>query len=122
MILGIGTDIVNCNRIEKIFSSNSKIERIFSDKEIDICKGNIQSLSGRFAAKEALIKAVKIPMNINFKEIEIEQDEFGSPIISNLLVDRIGKILNKKVQGYVSISHENEFAIAFVVLESKDEK
>ena len=87
-IFGIGTDIVNIKRMTKTLKSkdNNFKRRIFSKKEIIYCekKKNPSSFyAKRFAAKEALSKALGtgIRKGINFKDIEILNDNFGKPFI-----------------------------------------
>ena len=87
-IFGIGTDIVNINRMKKSFKKNSKSfkNKIFSKNEIIYCEKKRDPYSfyaKRFAAKEALSKALGtgIRKGINFKDIEILNDSFGKPSI-----------------------------------------
>ena len=88
-IFGIGTDIVNIKRMEKIFikKNNNFKNRIFSKREILYCENKKKSYSyyaKRFAAKEALSKALGtgIRKGINFKDIEILNDKMGKPYIN----------------------------------------
>ncbi len=109
MIKGVGIDIVKISRIESILKNNEKhfLKRVFTDKEISYAKGFLnrsERLAGRFAAKEAIIKATgkKIPMN----EIEILNDEKGMPY--------------SNISGItLSISHEKEYAIAIALYEEE---
>lgn len=120
MILGIGCDIVNINRIKTVFSSMEKKKRIFSDAEISLCCDNYEKLAGRFAVKEAVIKAMdykKIPL----KKIETVNTPTGKPILSQSCLEEIYRIF-PKVRINISISHEREYAIAYVVMETIDEK
>ena len=86
-IFGIGTDIVNIKRIQKTLKvSNNFKRRIFSKNEIIYCekKRNPSSFyAKRFAAKEALSKALGtgIRKGINFKDIEIINNNYGKPTI-----------------------------------------
>ena len=87
-IFGIGTDIVNIKRMEKSINRYDKKfkKRIFSDNEIIYCekKKNPSSFyAKRFAAKEALVKALGtgIRKGIKFKYIEITNDSYGKPSI-----------------------------------------
>ena len=88
-ILGIGTDIVNIDRLAKNFKKNSSRfkNKIFSLKEISYCnkkKNTIASFAKRFAAKEAFVKAIGTGFTnkIKFNEIEISNDKLGKPLIS----------------------------------------
>ena len=125
-IFGIGTDIVNIKRMEKTLKGkniNFK-KRIFSKNEIIYCekKKNPSSFyAKRFAAKEALSKALGtgIRKGINFKDIEILNDNFGKPSIqlkgstANFLKK---KIKNKKYSIYLSLSDDVPWAQATVVV------
>ena len=128
-IFGIGTDIVNIKRIKKTLSSrNNKFKRrIFSESEINYCekKKNPSSFyAKRFAAKEAFSKALGtgIRKGINFKDIEISNDNNGKPFIK--LSSKLKNIINKrfktiKVNVFLSVSDEKKHSIAFVVIEKK---
>ena len=129
MIIGCGIDLVKIERIEKIIKKwgNNFILRIFTSSEKEYCekkKGNkYQSYAGKFAAKEALLKALGLGLReANWKEIEIKNDKLGQPIINTS-----GKLKNiasiKGVRKYfISISHTKEYAIAQVVLEGTLDK
>ena len=129
LIVGCGIDLVKIERIEKIIKrwGDNFIFRIFTPLEIEYCekkKGNkFQSYAGKFAAKEALLKALGLGLReANWKEIEIKNDELGQPII-----DTSGKLRNiasaKGVSKYfISISHTKEYAAAQVILEGLFDK
>ena len=86
-IFGIGTDIVNIKRMQKTLRVNEKFKkRIFSKSEINYCEKKKYPSSfyaKRFAAKEALSKALGtgIRKGINFKDIEIINNNYGKPSI-----------------------------------------
>ena len=128
-IFGIGTDIVNIKRLEKSLKKNNKNfkNRIFSKKEIQYCEKKKKSSSyyaKRFAAKEALSKALGtgIRKGINFKDIEILNDNFGKPSINlkgstaNFLRRKIKK---KKYFIYLSLSDDMPWAQATVIISYK---
>jgi len=109
-ILGIGTDIVNIQRIKKVLKSknNTFKKRVFSEKEIAYCEKKKNSSSfyaKRFAAKEALSKALGtgIRKGINFKDIEIVNDNFGKPSI--LLKGTTATFLKKKIKNKKYLIH-----------------
>lgn len=124
LIVGCGIDLVKIERIEKIIKrwGDNFIFRIFTPLEIEYCekkKGNkFQSYAGKFAAKEALLKALGLGLReANWKEIGIKNNELGQPII-----DTSGKLKNiasaKGVSKYfITISHSKDYAIAQVILE-----
>lgn len=123
MIYGIGMDIVKIDRIKKLTDKYGDrfIRRILSGSEIAILHWNrrYSYIAGRFAAKEAIYKAMGKTYDINFKEIEILNDDNNKPYIGDL--NRIEKELNinrnKRLNIHISISHEMDYAISFVVME-----
>ena len=124
-IFGIGKDIVNVKRMQKILKHNRRFKkRIFSSNEINYCekKSNPSSFfAKRFAAKEALSKAIGtgIRKGINFKDIEIINNNYGKPTIklrgstANFLKK---KIKNKKYSIYLSLSDDTPWAQATVIV------
>ena len=125
-IFGIGTDIININRIKKsLRGKNTNFKnRIFSKKEILYCenkKNAFKYFAKRFAAKEAFSKALGtgIRKGINFKDIEISNDNFGKPFIKlsgstkNFLKR---KIKAKKYSIYLSLSDDVPWAQATVII------
>lgn len=123
-ILGIGIDIVEVNRIKKILKENrSFIDRIYTKHERSSCIGNkkVFCYAKKYAAKEAFVKALGTGFRcgINFKYIEIKNDKLGKPFI------KIDKVLSHKIKKkhkiknfniFLSLSDENKYAIASVVI------
>ncbi len=114
MILGIGVDIVNCDRFLEKVEDRAFLNKIFDEKEISYCssKGIVayQSYAGTFAAKEAFSKALGEGFGkLKPKDIVVERDSLGKPYIVNKYKN-IGNI-------FLSISHEKDNAIAFVIVE-----
>lgn len=122
MIIGVGTDIVEIDRIEKaIKSSSCFLEKIFSQEELQYLKSrklSAQSAAGGFAAKEAVSKALGTGFRgFSIKDIVILRNELGKPYVilkgkAEILAKRSGKY-----SIHLSISHERKNAIAFAVLE-----
>ncbi len=124
MIKGLGTDIIEIERVkQKVEKPLGFLEKVYSSEEINICeeKGGLkyQSYAGRFAAKEAFIKAVGVSWidEFNLNDIEILNEASGKPFIRLR-----GKIEDwSKMQKisfiHVSISHTKEYATATVILE-----
>ncbi|MCF8462367.1 MAG: holo-ACP synthase [Rickettsiaceae bacterium] len=122
MIVGIGVDLINKNRIADILSKyNSKfVEKILGDAELEIY-GNLSQnhhvnyLSKRFAAKEALSKALGTGIGkfVQFNNINILNDSSGKPYLKNFNSSTLA-IDIAKVK--ISISDEKDMAIAFVVV------
>ena len=122
MIYGIGIDIVKIERMKKAVSrwNNNFLDRIFTENEIRYAykkKDPYLSLSVRFAAKEALIKAVGTSVPVSFKEIEVLNQEGGRPFIN--VTGRLRTFFdNNTIRcAHVSLSHEQEYGVACVVLE-----
>ena len=125
-IFGIGTDIVNIKRMKKALKSkNSNFKkRIFSKNEIIYCekrKNPSSFYAKRFAAKEALSKALGtgIRKGINFKDIEILNDNFGKPSIQlkgSTAIFLKKKIKNKKYSIYLSLSVVGPWAQSTVIV------
>ena len=122
-IHGIGVDQVNLNRIRKILDkSKSKFEaRCFTSHEIEYAnKFNdpAKRLGARFAAKEAVMKSLgKGWRDLKWKEIEITGG--GKPTVN--LYGNASQLAETNKVGtiHVSLSHEKETAIAFVISENK---
>ena len=125
-IFGIGTDIVNIKRVDKILRKNGGNfkKRIFSNREIIYCdnKKNPSSFyAKRFAAKEAFTKALGTGINkgISLKNIEIFNDTLGKPKIKlGHQVDNFlkAKIKKKKYNIYLSLSDDAPWAQATVII------
>ncbi len=109
--IGIGTDIVDVNRFKaKPLKNNLNFyKKIFSDSEIKYCqkfRSSYEHFAGKFAIKESVIKAIS--EKISFSEI-ITSHSKNKPKI--LLKNK----LNDKYDFLISVSHEKNFAIAFVI-------
>ncbi len=120
MITGIGCDIVQISRIKNILSKPRTINKIFAKQEIDYCqqfKKCEERYAGRFAAKEALLKALGkgLLADIKLKEIIVENNEIGKPFFRFQDKRKIEQL--DKVNIELSISHEKDYAIAFVIIE-----
>ena len=126
-ILGIGVDIVENSRINKLLKNKLFIKRIFSNSEILIAtkiKDKNNYYSKRFAAKEAFVKSAGTGFrnNLNFKDISIINDKMGNP--SFIIIEKIKKIIKKKFKVtsfnfFLSISDEKKYSVAYVILQKK---
>ena len=115
-ILGIGADIEETARIAAL--KPAALKRVFTEAELAYClplKNAAQSLAARFAAKEAVIKALPFD-GIALKKIEIIKDKSGKPQIK--LHDKRGKDIKFKV----SLSHAAAYATAFGVAYKENAK
>ena len=125
-IFGIGTDIVNIKRMEKSIkkNGNSFKNKIFSRNEICYCENKqnpFRFYAKRFAAKEALSKALGtgIRKDINFKNIEITNNNYGKPSIE--LKGSTATYLKKKIKSkkyfiHLSLSDDVPWAQATVII------
>ena len=126
-ILGIGVDIVQNKRIRILLRNKNFIKRTFGENEIRISKKNVNKtnyFAKRFSAKEALAKALGTGLrnNLNFKDIEILNDKLGKPYYFKS--NKINKIIYtrfkiRKFDLFLSISDENDYSIAFTILQVK---
>ena len=124
MIYGIGTDIVEVERVEaslRQFGDAFAIRILHSSELAEYQNSKIKSrfLAKRFAAKEALSKAIGTGLRapVTFQNIAISHDALGKPVI--LLADELQAFLDAKniQQLHLSVSDEKNLAAAFVVLE-----
>jgi holo-[acyl-carrier protein] synthase len=124
-IYGIGSDIVDINRIKKALKNKNFKKRIFSSQEIKFINSKFNktaSYSKRFAAKEAFSKAIGtgISGGVSFKDISIMNDKSGKPYIMLLGKTKsiVEGIIKKKYKIFLSISDEKNYALATVVISS----
>ena len=117
-ILGIGTDIIEIDRIKDAINNVKTFKkRVFTEAEIEHVekrKNPYPSYAGRFAAKEAVSKAIGTGFRgFNLVDIEISNDELGKPYINfhNSLKESM-----KNVKFQISISHSKEYAVSTVIL------
>ncbi len=122
MIYGIGIDLVKIDRMKDAHEKWGLrfFERVFTENEITYCfqkKVPYPSLAVRFAAKEALIKAIGSEIAVNMKDIEIINQENGKPLVE--VKGKVKKFFNTKgiTHCHISLSHEREYGIGSVVLE-----
>ena len=126
-ILGVGVDLVENCRIKKSLKNHFFLKRIFSSSEISIAKkkrNKISYYSKRFAAKEAFVKSLGSGFrdDLNFKDVTVINDKQGKPLF--LITDKIKKIIKKRFKisrfnFFLSISDENKYSIAYVILQKK---
>ena len=118
MVLRTGVDLIEISRIEEVVSRHGKhyLKRIYTPAELEICGKRAESLAGRFAAKEAVAKALGCGIgDVEWKEIEILGDEQRAPVLhlhgkAAQKADELGL-----TNWSVSISHDQSQVVAFVV-------
>jgi holo-[acyl-carrier protein] synthase len=116
MILGIGVDVVDLRRFEKAVNNTPAFaKRLFTEAERTL---PLHSLAGRFAAKEALIKAIGDSTGVRWHDMEVVSNELGDP--SFLLHNAVERIVREKgvERIHLSMSHDAGVAIAYVIVEA----
>ncbi len=116
----IGVDIVDIRRIRKSYERYGErfLKRVLTDREICHCKRKkdmVPSVAARFAAKEAVSKALGtgIARGFTWKSVEVVNDENGRPSLH--MLDRSLVISDDHIR--VSLSHSGDYAVAFVLLD-----
>ncbi len=120
MVKGIGTDIIEIERIKNSIEKKNFLDKIFTKAEQKLYHGmNPQTLAGNFAAKEAVAKALGTGFaGCSPLEIEILRYENGSPYVN--LYGNAKEILNNMGGSVcISISHSKENAVAFAVIDDQ---
>jgi holo-[acyl-carrier protein] synthase len=123
LILGIGVDITEISRIKRLLDRKGFAEKIFTPTELASCgkqRAPETSLAGRFAAKEAVMKAIGTgwAKGVSWQDITITNDSAGKPLVelkgqARRIADQVGI-----TRIHVSISHSGGYAVAQVVAES----
>lgn len=120
--LGIGTDIVECVRIGRMIEEHGELflRRVYTDKEIMYCQTRRQAMqhfAGRWAAKEAILKALGTGWRkgISWRDMEVSNDRKGKPVVAMRggakdVMKRIGS-----AEILISISHTRAYAVAFAI-------
>lgn len=125
MILGTGIDLVKNERIKALIAKYKDrfLHKIYTEAEIKYCQQKARaavSFAARFAAKEALLKALGTGLrNNSWQDIEVKNDKLGKPELkltgkTKLKAEELG--VNSI---FLSISHEKDYSIAQVVLEGE---
>ncbi|HSI73122.1 MAG TPA: holo-ACP synthase [Fimbriimonas sp.] len=110
MIVGLGIDIVEISRVKKAMLRPRFISRILTPREREFCVTPTQ-VAGRWAAKEAVYKALGVPLR--WQQIEILPDPLGGPTVTiNSSQYDPGRLKLK-----VSITHERNYAAAIALVE-----
>ncbi len=124
MIVGIGTDIVSCERIAGVYRRHGErfINKILADSEkVDLARAASVTafLAKRFAAKEAAAKAlgVGIGAKAGLHDIAVVKDAQGAPRLQFSGVAAETARSRGVAANHISLSDENDYAVAFVVLE-----
>lgn len=119
MKIATGVDLIEIARIEEVIARHGKhyLERIYTPPELEQCGRRSESLAGRFAAKEAVAKALGSGIgDVGWKEIEVLGDEQNAPVLTLYGAARQRAADLGLVTWSVSISHSQSHSVAFVVM------
>jgi holo-[acyl-carrier protein] synthase len=122
-LITTGVDIVHIPRVETALKRHGErfIARVFTLREVAASRGMAHELAARFAAKEAVSKALGVgmrvmsPFGLKFHEVETLRDPLGKPVVA--LSGRAAARAQELglTEWAISLSHDREYAIAFVV-------
>ena len=123
-MLVTGVDIIEISRIRVVATRYGQrfFHRIYTERELVYCRGRAPQLATRFAAKEAVMKALDTgTRGVKWRDIEVVREGGQAPTIQ--LRDRaLARAQHLGIdQLSVSLSHSEEYAVAFVVAESKSD-
>ncbi len=116
----IGTDIIEISRIKKAIdrSDDRFLKRVYTKREIELYQKLPASLAARFAAKEAVMKALDVPdRGISFHQIEILSNPNGKPVVTLLGSAKKYAVRLGVTNLEVSLSHSRENAVAVAIAE-----
>lgn len=116
MIIGIGVDVVLVTRFEQQLRRTPALrERLFVPAEREL---NTRSLAARFAAKEAVAKALGAPAGMNWQDCQVVMDAAGAPQVQ--VSGTVAAVAEQKgvKRWHLSLSHDGDVATAMVVAES----
>ncbi len=121
MIVGIGTDIIEIDRVLKASENSSFLSKYFTDEEIILFKKKKKSVAGNFAVKESVAKMLGTGVSgFSLKDIEVLRDEKGKPYV-NLYNKASNMAKEQEIDVvHVSMSDTDSCAIAYVVGEKRD--
>ncbi len=122
-MLTTGVDLVEISRVARMLERYDRrfLERVFTPVEVRYCRGRTAELAARFAAKEAVSKALGVGVRIlardgiGWQDVEVVGDERGKPLVR--LYGRAAECAGELglTEWAISLSHTDEYAIAFVV-------
>jgi holo-[acyl-carrier protein] synthase len=114
-IVGVGVDVVDLARFEASLERTPALkERLFTAAEADL---PVASLAARFAAKEAVAKALGAPKGLDWHDVEVVNDDAGRPTmsVSGTVADAAARA--GVTAWHLSLSHDGGWAVAMVVAE-----
>lgn len=121
MIVGIGNDIIEIERIEKAISKESFKNKVYTQRELENIEkrgDRVETYAGIFSAKEAISKAIGTGVReFSLTDLEILNDDLGKPYV--VVSERLDKIIKSKKENYqieISISHSKKYATAVAMV------
>ena len=121
MIVGIGNDIIEIERVKKAISKEGFIAKVYTQREIEniVKRGNrTETYAGIFSAKEAISKAIGTGVReFALTDLEILNDDLGKPYV--IVSDKLNKIIQRKKENYqieIAISHSKKYATAMAII------
>ena len=121
MIVGIGNDIIEIERIEKAISKEGFKNKVYTQKELENIKkrgDRVETYAGIFSAKEAISKAIGTGVReFSLTDLEILNDDLGKPYV--VVSEKLDKIIKSKKEDYqieISISHSKKYVIATAMI------
>jgi holo-[acyl-carrier protein] synthase len=121
-LFSVGVDVIEIERIEVVLRRHGQrfLQRVYTSREQAYCRGRVPELAVRFAAKEAISKALGTGMRgIAWREMEILCDERGKPLVR---LHGRARARAKELglsQFAISLSHSRDYALAFVLAVGK---
>ena len=119
----VGIDIIEISRVAQTVDrwGDRFLRRIYTEGELTFCRGRASQLASRFAAKEAMMKALGTGRyGVNWRDIEVVRCRGGRPVIQ--LQGRASKVAEQLAVSHValSLSHSRDYAVASIVVELRD--
>ena len=121
MIVGIGNDIIEIERVEKAISKEGFLAKVYTQREIEniVKRGNrAETYAGIFSAKEAISKAIGTGVReFSLTDLEKLNDDLGKPYV--IVSDKLNKIIQRKKENYqieIAISHSKKYATAMAII------
>ena len=121
MIVGIGNDIIEIERIEKAISKEGFKNKVYTQRELENIEkrgDRVETYAGIFSAKEAISKAIGTGVReFSLTDLEILNDDLGKPYV--VVSEKLDKIIKSKKEDYqieISISHSKKYATAVAMV------
>lgn len=114
----VGIDIIEIHRVADVIARHGErfLNRVYTPDELRVCRGRVHELAARFAAKEAVMKALGTGVRgVGWRDIEILPNRRGKPLVFlyGRGADRARRIQLRGLE--ISLTHSKEYAIASVV-------